>query len=329
MKKIYSLSFILLSTLGFSQVTTPFAGTGALNANGWATHSGTAGQLTIATGSLTYSGFTTSGNKAALVAGNSEDVNLASAAPLTGITYYSAILNVPNTTGLQANTATGDYFIGVSATSGTTNVTAFSGRIYVRTGSVANTFNLGVLNNSGGTAAPTFVSTDFPVGVSVFVVVKYDLGTNLASLFINPTIGGTEGTPTVTNSTGTTAAPAQIAAMILRQAGNATSGTGNVEIDELRLNTTWAAVTSSALSVGENVISGLNVYPNPVKNGIFYITTDANAERTVTVFDIVGKQVLNTTTSESAINVANLNSGVYMVQITEEGKTATKKLVIR
>lgn len=89
------------------------------------------------------------------------------------------------------------------------------------------------------------------------------------------------------------------------------------------------ATNTCNLAVGENVISGLNVYPNPVKNGIFYITTDANAERTVTVFDIVGKQVLNTTTSESAINVANLNSGVYMVQITEEGKTATKKLVIR
>jgi hypothetical protein len=86
---------------------------------------------------------------------------------------------------------------------------------------------------------------------------------------------------------------------------------------------------SPTLRLDENTISGLNVYPNPVKDGVLYITTDANAERTVTVFDVVGKQVLNTTTSESAINVANLNSGVYLVQITEEGKTATKKLVIR
>jgi Secretion system C-terminal sorting domain len=83
------------------------------------------------------------------------------------------------------------------------------------------------------------------------------------------------------------------------------------------------------LSNLENTISGLSVFPNPVKTGIFYITTDANAERTVTIFDLVGKQILNATTSESAINVANLNSGVYMLQITEEGKTATKKLVIR
>ena len=84
----------------------------------------------------------------------------------------------------------------------------------------------------------------------------------------------------------------------------------------------------SSLSVNQNSIAGLSVYPNPVKNGVFYINTDANAERTVSVFNVLGKQVLNTTTSENAINVSSLTAGVYMVQITEEGKTATKKLVI-
>ncbi|MGC4040613.1 MAG: T9SS type A sorting domain-containing protein [Flavobacterium sp.] len=42
----------------------------------------------------------------------------------------------------------------------------------------------------------------------------------------------------------------------------------------------------------------------------------------------MGKKVLNTTTSENAINVANLNAGVYIVKVTEEGKTASRKLVI-
>lgn len=330
MKKLYILTFALISTLGFAQVSTSFSGTGALNANGWSTHSGTAGQLTFSTGSLTYTGLTSSGNKAALVFGNSEDVNKASTSPLTGLVYYSAVLNVPNVTGLHPNTAAGDYFLATGATSGTTGVTAFSGRIYVRSGATADTFNLGILNNSGGTATPSYVATDFPINAPVFAVVKYDLGTNTASLFINPAIGSTEGTPNATNATGTTAAPAQIASMIIRQGGTIASGvgTGNVEIDELRLNTTWADVTSGALRVNQNTISGLSVFPNPVKNGVFYINTDANAERTVTVFDVLGKQVLNTTTSESAINVSNLTAGVYMVQITEEGNTVTKKLVI-
>jgi len=82
------------------------------------------------------------------------------------------------------------------------------------------------------------------------------------------------------------------------------------------------------LKNNQNSISGLSLYPNPVKNGIFYINTAANVERTVTIFDVLGKQVLNTTTSDSAVNVTSLNAGVYMAQITEEGKTATKKLVI-
>jgi predicted extracellular nuclease len=91
---------------------------------------------------------------------------------------------------------------------------------------------------------------------------------------------------------------------------------------------TATAINTCSLANSQNAIAGLSIFPNPVRNGVFYINTDANAERTVTVFDVLGKQVLNTTTSESAINVSNLTAGVYMVQISEEGNTATKKLVI-
>jgi predicted extracellular nuclease len=89
------------------------------------------------------------------------------------------------------------------------------------------------------------------------------------------------------------------------------------------------ATNTCSLGVNQNSISGLNVYPNPVTNGTFNITTDANAEKNVVVYDVLGKQVLKVTTSNSAINVANLNAGVYIVKVTEEGKTATRKLVIR
>jgi len=328
MKKLYTLSLLLVGALSFGQLSDSFTGTGALTANGWSSHSGTADQLSISSGSLSYPGFTSTGNKVALVAGNNEDVNKASAAAITGVAYYSVLLNVPNTTGLHPNTATGDYFLMHSATTGTTGVTAFSGRLFIRTGSVENTFNIGVLNNSGGTAAPSFIATDYPVNTTIFVVVKYDLGTNTASIFVNPTLGGTEGTASATNATGTTVAPAQIAALAIRQGGNATTGTGNVEIDELRLGTTWASVTSAALSVNQNSIEGLKVYPNPVVDGKLYINSTANATKEVVIYDVLGKQVVNTTT-QNALNVSNLNGGVYIVKITEEGKTATRKLVIK
>ena len=60
-----------------------------------------------------------------------------------------------------------------------------------------------------------------------------------------------------------------------------------------------------------------------------FIETEANAEKTVVIFDVLGKQVLNTSTSDSAINVSGLNAGIYVVRITEEGKTASTKLVIK
>lgn len=327
MKKIYTLSLLFVGVLSFGQVSDAFTGTGLLTANGWVKHSGTADQLSISTGSLSYTGLTSTGNKATLVAGNSEDVNKASAASLSGIAYYSAIINLPNTTGLNANTSTGDYFLMMSPTAGP-GLTAFSSRLYVKAGSAANTFNLGVLNNSGGTAAPSYISTDYAATTAVFVVVKYDLSTNTASIFVNPAIGSSEGTATATNDTGTGAAPAQIGAIAIRQGGNATTGTGNVEIDELRLGATWSSVTSGSLGVAQNQIEGLKIYPNPVTNGTFYINTNTDSTKEVVVYDVLGKQVVKTSTT-NAVNVSNLRGGVYIVKITEDGKTATRKLVIK
>ncbi|WP_373463860.1 T9SS type A sorting domain-containing protein, partial [Flavobacterium lindanitolerans] len=41
----------------------------------------------------------------------------------------------------------------------------------------------------------------------------------------------------------------------------------------------------------------------------------------------LGKQVFNTVTTES-VNVSNLNNGIYIARISEEGKSVIKKIVI-
>lgn len=83
------------------------------------------------------------------------------------------------------------------------------------------------------------------------------------------------------------------------------------------------------LSLKENNISGLSIYPNPVTGKTFTVSTANNSDINVTIFDVIGKQVLNTKVINNTVNVANLNAGVYIVKITEEGKTATRKLVIQ
>ena len=87
--------------------------------------------------------------------------------------------------------------------------------------------------------------------------------------------------------------------------------------------------TSNILSTKSNYISGLNIYPNPVSGSILNIETAANESKAVAIFDVLGKQVLNVITDTTTINVGALNAGVYIVKITEEGKTATRKLVVR
>ncbi|MFL9844552.1 T9SS type A sorting domain-containing protein [Flavobacterium rhizosphaerae] len=75
-------------------------------------------------------------------------------------------------------------------------------------------------------------------------------------------------------------------------------------------------------------IKGLKLFPNPLNGNILNVTSAANAEKTVAIYDIVGKQVINTVTT-GTVNASSLNAGVYIVKITENGKTATRKLVVK
>lgn len=43
---------------------------------------------------------------------------------------------------------------------------------------------------------------------------------------------------------------------------------------------------------------------------------------------MLGKQVLGTVTNENTIDVSTLQAGIYVIKITEAGKTATQKLVV-
>jgi hypothetical protein len=329
MKKIYSLSLFMMVAVGAFAQNVPFTGTGALSAtaNGWTTVSGTADQLTIITtpsdsgNSLSKAGLAAStGNRTTIVSGNTEDMFFPLTTPNTTTAYMSVLVKIADASTLAANTTTGDYSITLASGN-----TAFQGRLYFKQGATPNTFSVGVLNTSGGTAAPSYNATDLAVNTTQLLVVKYVVSTGVASLFVNPTPGSAEPTASATNSTGTTTLPTQITGIVIRQGGN----TGTMEIDEFRTGSTFTAVTPANLSVNQNDIAGLSIFPNPVTNGTLNINSDSNSERNVVLFDVLGKKVLNVTTSNNSINVGNINAGVYIVKITEEGKTATRKLVIR
>jgi hypothetical protein len=103
-----------------------------------------------------------------------------------------------------------------------------------------------------------------------------------------------------------------------------------------RFNTT-AQVTSRNLadlnvplsSNSFDNINGLSMYPNPLSGNTLYLTSTANAAMSIEIYDLLGKEVLKANVTNNAVNVSKLTAGVYVVKVTEEGKTATRKLVIQ
>lgn len=91
---------------------------------------------------------------------------------------------------------------------------------------------------------------------------------------------------------------------------------------------TSAPLGQYSLKTAQYAIAGLKVYPNPVTGGTLYIDSNSSASKSVVIYDVVGKQVLKANTT-NAVNVSSLTGGVYVLKITEDGKTATRKLVIR
>ncbi|MTH16942.1 T9SS type A sorting domain-containing protein [Flavobacterium sp. LC2016-01] len=76
-------------------------------------------------------------------------------------------------------------------------------------------------------------------------------------------------------------------------------------------------------------IEGLSLYPNPVTGGKVYISSKNDLEKEIIVFDLLGKKVLQTHITSKELNVSDLAPGVYIIKISEENASATRKLIIR
>ena len=83
------------------------------------------------------------------------------------------------------------------------------------------------------------------------------------------------------------------------------------------------------LDVPESVKDELKLSPNPAQNKL-QITTENEPISTVTVYDLVGKEVLNLSNMNDCkvdIDVQNLCSGYYVLKIKTSGSILTKKFI--
>lgn len=101
-----------------------------------------------------------------------------------------------------------------------------------------------------------------------------------------------------------------------------TSGGDRVTIDNL----SWTCYTS--LSVSDNkLLSQLKTFPNPVYGDFYHI--EANEVLSFQIIDLLGKTIKTGQVSPSnqAINVSNLNKGLYILKLETNNQNITKKII--
>ncbi|WP_297868541.1 T9SS type A sorting domain-containing protein [uncultured Flavobacterium sp.] len=278
--------------------------------------------IVSATGNLSYTGLTTAGNSISFAADGIDCFS-----PITstnsGTVYYSFLMNISSMAGVTD--ANGGYLAGFGETNTNLGATLWTKRVD------DTNFNLGIEVRTANAANTTFTSTTYQTGQTYFVVVGYTFNPtttsdDVVSLWINPVVNNPEPSATLTDTHAATDL-LNVSRFFFRQ--DSATETPAVQIDELRIGTAWADVVPQVAGLADNNINGLTMYPNPLKGNTLFLTSTASAAMSVQIFDLLGKEVLKSNVMNNTVNVSGLNAGVYLVKVTEEGKTATRKLVIQ
>lgn len=278
--------------------------------------------IVSATGNLSYTGLTTAGNSISFAADGIDCFS-----PITstnsGTVYYSFLMNISSMAGVTD--ANGGYLAGFGETNTNLGATLWTKRVD------DTNFNLGIEVRTANAANTTFTSTTYQTGQTYFVVVGYTFNPtttsdDVVSLWINPVVNNPEPSATLTDTHAATDL-LNVSRFFFRQ--DSATETPAVQIDELRIGTAWADVVPQVAGLADNNINGLTMYPNPLKGNTLFLTSTANAAMSVQIYDVLGKEVVNSKVMNNTVNVSGLNAGVYIVKVTEEGKTATRKLVIQ
>lgn len=82
------------------------------------------------------------------------------------------------------------------------------------------------------------------------------------------------------------------------------------------------------LNVDQNKLTSFSLYPNPATDFV-NIETTVSGDKAIVVYDMLGKQVINTVISGNRLDISGLKSGVYMVSISQNDNTLTKKLIVK
>jgi len=200
-------------------------------------------------------------------------------------------------------------------------------------------------DNTSGTQTPvlyieanSFVeSTDLDGSALTFEgnVSSFDIdGAYTVKAFIkalNPNTGfSTDVNKTVTlSATGdfsVSATAAELADGLIIQYGFSVTGVPADPANEGALGSVVVGAKATA-STTDVTVGDFNIYPNPTTN-VLNISSDATINR-ANVYNLLGQQVktFDVNSNRTALNVSDLESGIYLVKITSGSKQISKKFI--
>ncbi|XCF06223.1 T9SS type A sorting domain-containing protein [Tamlana crocina] len=88
-------------------------------------------------------------------------------------------------------------------------------------------------------------------------------------------------------------------------------------------------VDTNTLSNKTTEITNFNIFPNPTSLGHVNISSNSTEKMDVTIYNLIGKQVLKPSVINNKIDISSLQAGVYLIKAFQNGKLSTKKLVVK
>ncbi|WP_282042079.1 FG-GAP-like repeat-containing protein [Winogradskyella flava] len=95
------------------------------------------------------------------------------------------------------------------------------------------------------------------------------------------------------------------------------------------INTTHNIVEGSFLSIEDETLNDMVIYPNPVDDILTIATSTDLTNKIATVFDINGKRVISHKLYTNTLDVSYLESGIYFLRLESYGKTMKRKFIKR
>ncbi|UZO81590.1 T9SS type A sorting domain-containing protein [Aquimarina sp. ERC-38] len=205
--------------------------------------------------------------------------------------------------------------------------TSFAMRLWLQ--SENNTsYRIGI---SDGAGTDNYTSTTYNIGETVFIVVSYNLDSGVYNAIINPNVSQPEPNTTLIGTDNTPIS--KINNFHLRPNSSATTPT--VQMDALRIGTSWSEVTTNVLSIDtiDKTLNTINLAPNPVSQGEVLLILGRKADKKplteVHIYSLLGELISKQRMKGSQILTDNLTPGTYILNFSD-GNTVykTSKLII-